>query len=168
MAAASLMRMPASDGAASSACRSGLVGDTVDLLVWSAPCQSTNKGSVSAIASWADTVSGSIRRVLALARSRLHVVVLAPPQQRRHRAEHAGAGGEGEGFGQSAAERRGDEVGEERPAGQVLRRGVREVRQRRGAEKGLHRVVAEECGKEAADGGQVGDVQGGGRTRRPG
>ena len=51
------------------------------------------------------------------------VVELPAAEERGHRAERTDPGSEGERFGQAVGEGRGDQVGEELPAGQIVRGG---------------------------------------------
>src|ERR1700722_4880601 len=63
-------------------------------------------------------------------RDRLLVVVLATAEERGHRPEGAAPGGEREGLGQAVGEGLGDQMGEERPAGQIVGGGRRKVGER--------------------------------------
>src|SRR5580700_10001367 len=82
--------------------------------------------------------------------TRLNVMVFPASEQRGHRSEGTGAGGEGERLSEPATKGSGNEVGEERPAGQVVRGGGREMGERRRSNQGLHGVVAQEGSEQAS------------------
>src|SRR6185437_12744822 len=88
----------------------------------------------------------------------------APAGQRRgDGGDHAGRDGEPEGHPETAVERRGDQVREELPPGQVGGVGRGQLMEQR-TEQLLYRVVAEEGGEQHADRGKVRDRRGrGGR-----
>src|SRR3984885_3312047 len=86
----------------------------------------------------------------------LNVVVFPTPEQRGHRSEGTGAGSEGERLGEAATQGSGNEVGEERAAGQVVRGRRREMGERGRSNQGLHGVVAQEGSEKASYGGKVG------------
>src|SRR5581483_11762264 len=94
--------------------------------------------------------------------------VVASPQPRRGGGDQAHEQRHREDDGQAVLERRRDQLGKERLAGQVGGLVGRQGRQHLVAEQRVHRVVAEEGGEEAADRRQVGQLGGGGRRHSVG